>query len=295
MKFKKIILPLFLTIVFFITSNSVQALEKPYYINNNGVEMTKEQYDKLVDRFNENIVASMPQENFDFEINHEVEIKNTETKYFMETTMYDVTGESINSISKEITEEEYLNRKDNTSNISTRGSVALETTMKYLKLDTYKYANSTTATITVRLSWSSIPKTKSYDVIAARWTMNSGASFNNISYYGMQLVNPESTNQESQIYSQGGSNSVQTNNGVGISMNIFDNAQHELNNDLYISGTLTGNGQVSAAYQHATKNVTLAQSKSYSFSANGLGGVLYYSNATIRGYYDGMGGVKTTF
>ena len=158
MKFKKIILPLFLTIVFFITSNSVQALEKPYYINNNGVEMTKEQYDKLVDRFNENIVASMPQENFDFEINHEVEIKNTETKYFMETTMYDVTGESINSISKEITEEEYLNRKDNTSNISTRGSVALETTMKYLKLDTYKYANSTTATITVRLSWSSIPK-----------------------------------------------------------------------------------------------------------------------------------------
>ena len=77
-------------------------------------------------------------------------------------------------------------------------------------------------------------------------------------------------------------------------MNIVDNASSSLLNSLFIKFKIRENVTLTyyGTYQHATKNVTLAQSKSYNFAANGLGGVLYYSNATIRGYYDGMKGIS---
>ncbi len=293
MKFKKIILPLFLTIVFFITSNSVQALEKPYYINNNGVEMTKEQYDKIAKNFSEALIRNMSNEQFEFEINHEVISKTEETKYFLETTTYNILGETIGTLSKEISKEEYLNYKINKPNIPMQldNTVSYNTTTKGITLATYIY-NIPRARINVKVSWDGVPKTKSYDVIAARWDVYPGASFTPLYSTGVQTGNDRLLEQR---YQDGGNNMIKSSNGIGISMNIFDNVTYELNNELDITGELWGNMEVAATYQHATKNVTLAQSKSYSFSANGLGGVLYYSNATIRGYYDGMGGVKTTF
>ena len=48
-------------------------------------------------------------------------------------------------------------------------------------------------------------------------------------------------------------------------------------------------------YQHATSALTLANSKSYTFSSSGLGGVLYYSNSTIRNKYDGMQGLSMNY
>lgn len=52
---------------------------------------------------------------------------------------------------------------------------------------------------------------------------------------------------------------------------------------------------VYGSYQHASNsNITLAQAKSYSIQAGGLGNVIYFSNATVRKYYDGMQGVSTT-
>ena len=48
-----------------------------------------------------------------------------------------------------------------------------------------------------------------------------------------------------------------------------------------------------ATYQHATTNVSLATSKSYSFNSTGLGGVLKFNTSQISNYYDGMEGVRT--
>ena len=48
-------------------------------------------------------------------------------------------------------------------------------------------------------------------------------------------------------------------------------------------------------YQQASSALTLANSKSYTFSSSGLGGVLYYSNSTIRNKYDGMQGLSMNY
>lgn len=83
---------------------------------------------------------------------------------------------------------------------------------------------------------------------------------------------------------------VKKSNGLGISMNFVDSCTKP-QMVLYIHSS--GNfGTVYGTYQHATRSVTLSQSKGYNFSSSGLGGVLDFTNNTVEGYYDDMSGVQ---
>lgn len=78
-------------------------------------------------------------------------------------------------------------------------------------------------------------------------------------------------------------------------MNIFDKA----NSDLELSIVLEFNENVGktayGTYQHArNSNITLTQAKSYTFNSNGLGGVVYFNNSTVKNYYDGMQGLSSS-
>ena len=77
-------------------------------------------------------------------------------------------------------------------------------------------------------------------------------------------------------------------------MNIVDSVSSSLSNSMSV--TIINNSTTYTAYgtyQHATSDVTLSQSKNYSISSSGLGGVLAFANSVI-GYYDGMQGVDIT-
>lgn len=50
-------------------------------------------------------------------------------------------------------------------------------------------------------------------------------------------------------------------------------------------------GTVYGSYQHATANISLANSKKYTISRTGYGGVFLF-NSPVRSYYDAMGGVN---
>ncbi len=130
------------------------------------------------------------------------------------------------------------------------------------------------------MDWLTTPIVKSYDVMAIRWTAGN---------IGITDAWGEQVCEKYQMYSFNGSNMVNKSNGIGISMNLFDNGSTP-KLALYIYSNKNG-GTYYGTYQHAVRSVTLAQSKSYTFSSSGLGGVLNYSDS-IGSYYDNMQGVS---
>ena len=84
---------------------------------------------------------------------------------------------------------------------------------------------------------------------------------------------------------------VSLSKGVGISMNLVDSGS-DYKLYLFIKGT-SNPGTTYGTYQHATSNISLNTSKSYTFTTSpnsGLGGVL---NHNYPSYFDNMQGVMT--
>lgn len=167
------------------------------------------------------------------------------------------------------------------------------TDSKHIALDYYKI-NGEAANIYhtyTYVAWYTVPVVQSFDVIAIRWTNNATL----LDATGKQRSKTGTTYRTTE-YSYKGTNMKIASNGVGISMNLHNNGS-DYTLELLTTQSATSNGEVYATYQHARNSnlSTLAQSQSYTFSANGLGKVLYYSNATIRGYYDGMKGVSLNY
>ena len=132
--------------------------------------------------------------------------------------------------------------------------------------------------ITMIGTWKAIPNIKSYDVIAVRFqgvTLNGGYTFR-------------------QTYVSGGSFHVIYNgnnqtfyNGIGSSALLQNGSSQEYS----LTFRVNGSGTVYGSYQHATTHVSLNQSKNYTISSSGLGGVIKFAGS-LNNYYDGMPGVS---
>lgn len=131
--------------------------------------------------------------------------------------------------------------------------------------------------ISISVEWLKSPIVRSYDVIGAYLK-------------GVSL----STIPRTKVINSTDSKTISTYNldgagrGFGASIMLLPNG-----NDMKIIQTfrVTGSGKIYGSYQHATSNVTLAQSQNYSISTFGYGGVFLFSNS-VRNYYDGMSGVN---
>ncbi len=135
-------------------------------------------------------------------------------------------------------------------------------------------------------SWKQMPKYKSFDVVAIRWT----GGFSLVQNYGNQYTNGNSGNI---IYSPGNGNFKIGTNGVGLSQNLVDSATR-IENELILQGTCSTGGTIYGTYQHAQANITLATSKSYSFSSSGMGGVLNFTGNAV-GIYDDTPGISLSY
>lgn len=274
--------------VFSFLSLNVYA-EEVSFINENGVIVNKD----LVKRF---------EQYFDQEYFNIINQEKYDNLYFIYSNGYSEesiiyaqrdlieNGKIIESTSTVLTEEEYERQSsielyDNCTDPQSQACHQTSYKRLTLLLSVDRSSNYFSAFVANR--WLKDPKMKSADVIALRY--NNSVSINK--FYGEQWC---TISGSSKIYSYSSSNgnSKKFSNGVGISMNLAD-AGSGFSNYLFFNGYYSNiNTTIYASYQHAQSAVTVADSKVYNLSANGLGGVINFTNATTRSKYDAMLGIS---
>lgn len=203
----------------------------------------------------------------------------TEKEYNFITDLY------YDGYQKNLTKEEYeyykindiFNRELKTAIASDGENIIMprsthETASKILKLTA---ACSDTCFMATTLQWKTTPKVKSYDVIGARFDRTSYVSELDTEVdYG---PNKQKVYEHKTLY-----------NGVGSSLKLPSTSEMI---KVIQRFKVARSGTVYASYQHATQSVTLANSKNYTFSDQGLGGVFKFGGS-IGNSYDKMKGVS---
>lgn len=232
---------LILLLSIFILPTTAKALDREEYINQNGVSINVDIYDKLIDTYSTSYVETLTNDEYQNIISNDLE---------------------------NIIVVEY----EDFGNVLTRGS-SYSTSNKTVKL--IKNGNY----VTIIATWKTVPKIKSYDVIAVRF--DGGVSLNGTAIFKQTYVADGKTVLSYDSY-------IQTfSNGVGSSFKVGTGTGYEFS----LNFPITGNGTVYGSYQHASSTASLADSKKYSLSYLGLGGVIYFQSS-VRDKYDAMSGVS---
>ncbi len=257
------------------------------YINENGIEISEEEYANYLKVFTPEHIRFMSESEYERMQDLDFNDIRTSTKYVIST--YNPNLEITTH--REVSKEEYDNFKlDDEENLRLgNGNCYRETTAKSLSMTVIGGSPWSYASLSAH--WKYIPNTRSYDVIGFR---GDGFSFRNGSQSGEQRYYL-SGSYHYVNYSWNGTNIKKFSNGFGISMNIVNSSIESL--DLSISCDIKDDithPELFGSYQHATSNLTLANSQNYTLGSAGLGWVFVYPY-NISSKYDGMGGVVITY
>lgn len=285
-------------ILFLIFLGMMIALPKNVFAlrNDNNVEMTQEQYNRLVEIFGEASVDGMSQEIFDIEKDKTYEYVGKQTIYVKSEYDIDFYGNVSDYVERLVTQEEYEMAYESFSDIALYG-VNHETTYKKLTLKQYIVNVSSNGSYSLQFvlnnQWKIMPKVRSYDIIAFR--------FSNIvptesTIWGQLKYSSSSNSNKIQNYdiSSSGYNAPYVIGGFGISMKL-PTSTSVINMESTLSVTCDyrdNTYQVFGTYQHASTAVGEAVSKEYIISSSGRGGVVKFNNSTVDSYYDHMQGVS---
>lgn len=278
---KKIFLKsmLIVTVGFALSLNVVNA-ESIYYTNNNGVQMTQSQYEKMYNMFSERKTANLTQEEFDKYKDKEI----VDSGVLYQKVAYQ-NGEIISE--DLITEEEYNNAKDFETSCTPYSNTAQAIETEYKRLSAQLFTDNS---IAASLTWKRVPYTRSFDVFGMRFQY-----FNYTFFQGAQdYYKGNSRTRINYNMSSPGYKSQST--GWGVSMNLKDDLDITgfdmlVETQLQVQNTTSKLAHAYVTYQHAQTDLSREDSMSYSMSIGGLGGVLYYSNTSIRNKYDDMTGL----
>lgn len=247
-----------------------------YYKNDLGIELTKTEYDEVVKNITPDELNLFTEEDINY-------IMEDYDKYLIdEKEIYVASGEEnepdrfySNPFSM-ITREQSLKKAKFEDNV--------ETAMKKITMKLYSRGASEQL-VTLTCNWLTLPKTRSYDVIGLRPTnfaINLKDGIKNFS--GFQEHDGKRI-----TYSDTSSNIKKNTKGISLSTDLVDDAKKTLSAG--ISCTFIAQSMdIYGTYQHAQKKISLANSKNFSFSANGLGKVLKY-NGGYESYYDNTPGL----
>lgn len=251
------------------------------YENELGARLTASEYNKMLEYMNEDDLSIFTQKDFDYMVEHiDEDGVQTDEKY-VRTTYED--GKPV--VDEYITEEEMLedvnvvNKPLNSSEPSYKLEDNVTTDMKKIKM---KIASNgaTVKKVELTCEWIKTPKVKSYDIIAIRVNQNVKFSADE-NCYGKQYADNDVI-----TYKGDSSNIKSSKTGLGISMNLVDNAsKHKL--ELYAN--VAANNQsmiIFGTYQHAISDVTLSKSQKYNFSSKGMGGVIDFTTTEVYEKYD---------
>lgn len=162
-------------------------------------------------------------------------------------------------------------KSNNSANSITPYGVSVSNNDKTLKIVS---SCTTNCLISVTATWKITPSVKSYDVI--------GSLFTNTS-----LVNTPSTTVKSSIGTSSSGEIKKFNNGFGVSIGLPTKGTSIIVNQTY---RVNKGGHIYASYQHAKSTISLANSKNYTLSRAGYGGVFKFSGVATS-IYDQMSGV----
>ncbi len=309
---KKVLLLIGCLFIGITSANALTLNEDGTYTNTKGVKIASEQYKNLSANFTDTTINLLDQNDV-LHFSDSKNKENIETNYTI-TTDTIIEGEIVDSITIYATESQAkrVAKNDNFHILSDMKlhdiseipmpmyepeggyNATYQTTSKKISLGYGEYAMGDDPSIIIDVEWFKIPMIKKYDIIAARWN-NSMPTSNIIKFEGTQETVDKNGNSLTANYQLGSDNQKITNYGFGQIMNIFDNATNWLDLSFVLHFRKNVGSTVYGSYQHASNsNITLAQAKSYSIQVGGLGNVIYFSNATVRKYYDGMQGVSTT-
>lgn len=257
--------------------------ETAYYTNQNGIEMSQADYEAIIKMYSEGYAATMTQDQYNHfkSLNVTADDINPVIKY-IKSEYNNLTGEVTNT---EITENEF----NNAQLPKPTKSMTVETVYKRMSLTLTSIDEY--ADVVFSNKWKLLPSTRSFDVLAMRFINLddiNGTQAGDQTYSINGVYNAVT-------YSWNGTNINRQSNGFGISMNLIDSSS-VTSFDMHITAMLevTGSNPIAyATYQHATSNVTLAQSKNYTLGAGGLGSVINFNN-NIDNYYDGTTGLSAT-
>jgi hypothetical protein len=232
---------------------NVNADEEIYFTNDNGVSMTREEYDYFVDLADEDYPSVITQDIYNKFVNY---------GYF---------GQPITKVEYD---ESAFNQQSLMPSVMPQGTVH-ETQAKKLVLG--KTCANTFCGITVTLTWKGQPAVKSWDVIGV------------LLYGNLTLMGDPTT----YLHYSGGNifynDPYYVGGGLGVSVKMQTSTT---NMRVYQSYDVYGDGTVFASYQHATSSITKATSQLYTVGYGGYGGVFHFYGAA-SGVYDHMGGVNT--
>lgn len=142
-----------------------------------------------------------------------------------------------------------------------------ETNAKKFKIAT---SCSSDCLVSVTLIWKTYPNVRSYDVM--------GAYLENTSLLNTPVTTITNSNE---TYTQ------KFNNGFGVSLKLPTGKTDIIVNQIF---RVSKGGHVYASYQHAKNSISLANSKKYTLSKQGYGGVFKFSGTAVN-IYDQMAGV----
>lgn len=271
-----------------LTTLTMNVNAETYFTNSNGVEMTKEEYYKIVELLSETRADTITQEQFEHLLEGTIIDRGTLYQKVVSNEDGVITEEYI-------TEEEYNNASDepnytcDENDINNRVEGYIETSYKRFNVTLSNYGNNDYE-VWGSLTWKRIPACRSYDVFAFRTNYMSYSGV-----YGLQTYY-KGSNYTDINYNSSSSGYNSATNGAGFSMNLKDDTditkfEMTLLASLAINDFNYSTAHVYTSYQHAQSSVSQAQSLSYSFSAAGLGDVIDFSSSTISNKYDGMAGI----
>ena len=291
----KLIMISFCVSVIFITN--VKALSIEDFNNSETVKttasstITREEYLKLKESYSDLMIVTFTQDSIDVILKDN---SNYVEEYIVTTTYADYFGNIISTQEENITKDEmeaiisegdYQVRRDV---LPYTWKVDYTTTYKHLLMTINK--NSDLYIVSIYNDWLKMPQVKKYDVIASRWEGNAIYSGG---IEGLQNVKRKDGKTNFTMYNldAGLDHIVFDNKGVGISMNLYDNATEIVNSMSYHLSNASKN-KIVGTYQHASNNtITLEESTSYKITANGLGGCISFKTTAINNKYDGMKGI----
>ncbi len=311
---KKVLLLIGCLFIGITSANALTLNEDGTYTNTKGVKIASEQYKNLSANFSKRTIDLLNQKQIDGLLNPNDKIQTT-TDYTI-TTDKIVNGEIVDSITIFATESEAkkVAKNDNLHILSDMKlhdiseipmplydsyDVVYETSSKKLSFTFKEFVygsdfSDVIPTIIMNVEWFKVPMIKKYDILAVRWNKSMPTS-NVVSFIGEQSCVDKNGKGLVANYQLGSGNQKITTNGFGQIMNIFDNASSGLELNFVLEFANSIGNTAYGTYQHArNSNITLAQAKSYSIQTGGLGNVVYFSNATVRNYYDAMQGVQVT-
>ena len=260
-----IILILAIKLITFTNKVSADEINKRYFVNNNNIIMTSQEYNNLINLgFSKKEILNMTISEFDENKYLIGKIESTNEKYYRVITKYDNSNNVISTITEEINEYKY----NNSNQIVSR-------TLDGYSETNYKKMRSQVISLTygyrykMSVEWKNIPSTRSYDIIGIGIDSN-------------VYISSDITFQQNYCYNSGSCSSSNvsviknsTTGGAALFKLPTSNTITSMDSYIYFMVSKSSSETINTMYaygdySHAVRNTSSSNSNYYSINSGGL-------------------------